>query len=271
MGNENPKSKIRNLNVLLHLTLLLLVAGGCARQTKRQLQGEVTEPKVKVGRIAFEGNRTFPTKLLKSRLRLKEGAEFDDFLFQEDKRKLKGFYRRNGFLEMKLSTRSKIDYKTGKLDHTFVIAEGVQTRTRSVSVEVRPQLAGVTDDDLFGVITLQAKEPLNMTAVDLSRYAILSLYADKGYLYAASDTIIVRDTVAHEADVTFTIQEGHQVRVGTLDIRYSAIDSNAPPPKPRSGGGSSSANSPFIPGTSSRPRSFTSPSSGFTPRGFSGT
>lgn len=231
----NPKSNPQNLrspfSLIFFVLLPLIFSWGCAHQTgSRKLQGEVTEPKVNVGKIAFEGNRSFSTKLLKARLRLKEGREFDDFLFQEDKRKLKSFYRRHGFLEMKLSTRSKFDGKTGKLDHTFVISEGVQTSARSVSVAGN---RAATDKELMDVITLKAKEPLNMTAVDLSSYAIANLYANKGYPYAAVDTAIVRDTLAHAADVTFEINEGALVHVGTLEIRYLQTDSNAPPPRPR--------------------------------------
>lgn len=216
--------------LLLAFPLLLFLGLGCAHQAKRHFQGEVVEPKVKVGKLAFEGNRTFLTKLLKARLRLKEGTEFDDFLYQEDKRKLKVFYLRHGFLEMKLSTRSKFEIKTGRLDHTFVISEGVQTTARSVSVAGNQ---AATDKELFDIITLKAKEPLNMTAVDLSSYAIANLYANKGYPYAVVDTAIARDTLAHVADVTFRISEGALVHVGTLEIRYLQADSNAPPPRPK--------------------------------------
>lgn len=223
---------VRRFTILRILcpSILLLLSLSCAHQGVRHLQGEVNEPTVKVGKLSFDGNRTFPSKLLKDRLRLKEGAEFDDFLFQEDKRQLKVFYLRHGFLEMKLSTRSKFDSKTGRLDHTFVISEGVQTMTRSVAVKGNK---AVTDKELADVITLKSKEPLNMTAIDLSSYAIANLYANKGYPYAVVDTAIVRDTVAHAAAVTFKIEEGKLVHVGKIEIRYLQEDSSAQPPKPK--------------------------------------
>jgi len=130
--------------------------------------------------------------------------------------KLVELYRADGFLDAALDgTRVALDARAGTVDVEIELHEGVRTRVEAVAFEGN---AAVLLPDLVREARLSPGDPLAFGAVEATRAALLGLYARRGYLYARVADAEELTPDHARATVRFRIEEGPQVRVGSVVV-----------------------------------------------------
>jgi outer membrane protein assembly factor BamA len=123
-------------------------------------------------------------------------------------------YRADGFLEAAHEgTRLTLDHRAGTAEVEVRLREGVRTVVESVAFEGN---AAVPLARLLEETRLRPGDPLSFTAVELTRAALLALYARSGYLYARVQDLEEFGPDRSGAAVRFRVEEGPQVRVARV-------------------------------------------------------
>jgi outer membrane protein assembly factor BamA len=99
---------------------------------------------------------------------------------------------------------------------TFFIKEGPPILISNVTVNQANPL--LSRRELDKSVVIGKGGPLNLIRVDSSRYFLQGNLFDKGYADAEVDTTIVIDSVAHTADVTFTLNPKYKTTVEDIVI-----------------------------------------------------
>lgn len=173
-----------------------------------QLEGE-DEPSV--GRLEILGNQAYADGTLKSIIRTRAKSFFrpwrsaplrSDFL-RFDRLAIRDFYRRHGFLSADVESVEIVHRSASRVEVRFHIAEGPHARVDAIDFD------GPTADDeqlIRSVIPLTAGGFFDYPAVDASRAAIDSIYAERGNIAVA-----IHDSIEVSGDnvrVRFSVDPG---------------------------------------------------------------
>ena len=173
----------------------------------------------RVSAVRFDGNHFFTDSQLKARIQIKKGSfflhgSFSEQLLKSSQASLTQLYQDAGF--QGVSVQAKVQDFKPQLEVTFEIQEGVQDHVASLRL---------VDNKTQTEAALNAKYPLHLQPgqsfsrkkLDTDRNQILAAYLDLGYPNAtvrAAATPTPQDP--HKVDVTFTIDEGPQVRISDV-------------------------------------------------------
>ncbi len=182
--------------------------------------------------INFHGNHTFSDKKLKKVLHTTCKESYDEFQANMDKGRILNFYRQYGFKDVQITKWDKsivdFDHKLIKCD--IYIEEGLRTYIKEIQIE------GNTVFDtkkLSNIIKLKEEDPLDEDRIFIAKYAIIDLYADKGYPYTEVEHKVI-DSVTYEVILCFQIKEHQLVKFGNVqvtgnkDIRIGIINREIP-------------------------------------------
>ncbi|MGE5399768.1 MAG: outer membrane protein assembly factor BamA [Ignavibacteriales bacterium] len=187
--------------------------------------------KVKVRKIAFSGNNSFPDGDLKGAFNETSEAKWWKFWssaklnkkkLEEDEKALADFYKKNGYRDFEILSDTLI-YSNNKKDVEILIkvAEGPQYKVRNITWEgnsvykndVLNDRLGFKKGDVYNyekfMQNLRGNEKQNDVA---------ALYQDNGYLmsnFRAVETKVGRDSV----DIDIKVSENNQFRIGRVDIQ----------------------------------------------------
>ncbi len=196
-------------------------------------------PEVSVSTIRIEGNTAFTAKQIKKQMVLREPGLFtrwftsrpySEDVLSKDVDNIKDRYIDSGYLDARVET--KVD-RTGsgrKAAVTVRIFEGRRTMVRSVSFAGNKAF---TEAELLKKTSLKPGLPFNELLLDEDRYRILSLYSNKGYLYAKVEVEKKLEYPAEGASPAEHAEQGETSRPlppakaaekgpanGTADIRF---------------------------------------------------
>ncbi len=107
---------------------------------------------------------------------------------------------------------------------TIVIDEGIRTFVESVDYEGNDQ---VPDLDLADATGIEKGAPFSGLGVKDAESAILGVYADRGYRFAAVKTDVVFSEDATFASVRYLVVEGPQVLVGDVLVLGNGLTSSS--------------------------------------------
>ena len=125
-------------------------------------------------------------------------------------------YRAEGFLDAAHEgTRAVLDARTGTVDVEVLLREGVRTRVEAVAFEGNEVVAL---EELSRESRLSRGDPLAYAQVEATRAALLLLYGRRGHLYARVTDAEELSPDHSRATVRFRIEEGPQVRVGSVVV-----------------------------------------------------
>ncbi len=201
--------------IVFVLTGFLALGVGCASTKNRVEDRRIDETAISSGvreiirSIDFEGNDTYKDKVLRKKLDFKVGDYLDPVLAGSGRIIMADFYRKKGFADIQV----KLD--TAKLSQGqvfYIINEGQRFRIKSVRFEGNKQ---IKTGDLKNVIKIRTRSwffwPVYYTeekvTADLQK--LRTLYFQRGYL---NHDI----TTAGRSNITFTIDEGPQYKVGEI-------------------------------------------------------
>ncbi|MDH4156557.1 MAG: outer membrane protein assembly factor BamA [candidate division Zixibacteria bacterium] len=199
--------------VIAGLVLMLVVAGvATAGDQGRRL---------KVCEVTFEGNRAIAAdRLLGIMLTrpshfLARSYYYADVL-ADDIANVEAFYRQNGYLEARVTdTTVVIDSVAGCAAVGLRIDEGELTRVEGVTIFGNEHFP---DSLLRQKIKLEQGDPLRRRIIQEGVLAILSLYAENGYLDASVTPNVQVSDAAHLAVVDYVVGERHQARIAEIRI-----------------------------------------------------
>ena len=187
-------------------------------------------PKVKVDLIRFHGNRVFDDGDLKGPM--KETSErawwkfwasnkFDKKKYEEDKKLILGFYKKNGYRDAEiLSDSISYDKEKRYLTIDINVFEGPQYRVRSIfwdgntvyPSELLSARLGFQKGDVYD----KEKFEKNLFRTD-EETDVQSAYMDNGYLMFQAEPEETR-VPGDSLDITIHIRERNQFRVGQVVI-----------------------------------------------------
>jgi len=177
---------------------------------------EPEEPVIK--RIRLEGNESFKSGLLKEQMRKFEGQPDDSVQIAKDAQNILAFYRKNGYLDVQLL---EIKREPGPVDshlvtYTLVIEESEAYTISDIFINGETIFK---EEKLRELLVIRPGEILRTPFIDYSEYLLEEFYNRSGYIYSKIEHALKPSPYARRSRIlTFTINEGKQVRVGTVSV-----------------------------------------------------
>ena len=156
------------------------------------------------------------TAAVRSRARVDPRDVWNPPVWDQAALRLVELYRAEGFLDAAHEgTRATLDARAGTVDVEVRLREGVRTRVHAIAFEGNRL---VPEEELARASRLSPGDPLAYAEVEATRAALLALYGRRGHVYAR---IVDAEELSPDharATVRFRIEEGPQVRVGSVVV-----------------------------------------------------
>src|SRR5262252_5807699 len=205
-----------------------LYATGLFQEVRPAIQGgrliiTVIENPV-INRIAFEGNKKVKDEQLKAEIQSKERGTLSRPAVQADVARLVEVYRRSGRFDIRIEPKI-IELPNNRVDLVFEINEGDKTGVKIIEfignrAYSSYRLKDVIKTSETGILAfLQTTNIYDPDRVEADRELLRRFYLKHGYI----DVRVVSAVGEFDPNrrgfvVTFTIEEGEQYRVGTVDV-----------------------------------------------------
>ena len=185
-----------------------------------------------INRIQFEGNSRVKDEQLKLEIQSKERGTLTRGVVQSDVQRVVEVYRRSGRYDVTVVPKI-IDLPNGRVDLVFEISEGAKTTILSIDfVGNRAysswRLKDVVRTTQTNILSfLQSTNIYDQDRLEADRELLRRFYLKNGYIDARIVGAAAEfDPARNGFVVVFTIEEGDQYRVGTVDVRSNvrAID-----------------------------------------------
>ena len=206
-----------------------LYATGLFQDVRPTIQGgrliiTVVENPV-INRIAFEGNKKVKDEQLKAEIQSKERGTLSRPVVQADTARLVEVYRRSGRFDVRVEPKI-IELPNNRVDLVFEITEGVKTGVKPIEFVGNRAYSSYRLKDVIKTSTtgllafLQTNDIYDPDRIEADRELLRRFYLKHGYI----DVRIVSAVGEYDPNlrgfvITFTIEEGEQYRVGTVDVR----------------------------------------------------
>jgi outer membrane protein insertion porin family len=205
-----------------------LYATGLFRDVQTTIQGgrlilTVVENPV-INRIAFEGNKKVKDEQLKGEIQSRERGTLSRPVVQADVARLVEVYRRSGRFDVRIEPKI-IELPNNRVDLVFEVTEGGKTGVKRIEfIGNRAyssfRLKEVIKTSETGLLAfLQTGDIYDPDRVEADRELLRRFYLKHGYI----DVRIVSAVGEFDPErrgflITFTIEEGDQYRIGTVDV-----------------------------------------------------
>ena len=178
--------------------------------------------RIRIKRIDIRGNKNFKTKRLLRLIKSKRAGIFSSGFFKEDLLKddlerLKSFYRKEGFIDVKIDYEAGSLAKRGLMFFIIRIDEGRKYVVGEVFIkgnavftasQIKKDLKLIVPGKVFSQESMQE---------DAS--AIQSIYFNRGYIFTRVDGTTYLNPESKKVDVTYTVDEGILGYVDKIKIR----------------------------------------------------
>jgi outer membrane protein insertion porin family len=213
----------------LAILLLALVPAALSPQRARAESVDLP-PKAKepfIGRIVFNGNRSFSDKDLRRQMKTAEAAFFvifkrprlDRETLRRDTAALEAFYRANGFLDAKVALEKLELLENGTfVDIVISIDEGEPTRVDVVGFQ---GTGPVSEEKLSKDLRLKPGVPFNPSLVSADIYAMKRDYFDKGYLAVEIDDSVAVD--GKSVRLLYRVEPGPVFAIRRIEIKGNRL------------------------------------------------
>ncbi len=199
------------LRLSLTITLLAMVAGGCAR-------GPVHRPGDEyLAGIHVEGNHALGDSTLTTGLALKRtqkrGRAPDPYLVDVDADRIRGEYVRLGYLDVDVKARVERDGDAATVIYT--INEGVRANTKI-------SITGVDDPALVEKIReqlpLKEGEPFDYEVYELAKDPLKNVAEDAGYAHVKFTPQVIADRSTNTAIISLAYDLGPKSTFGPIEL-----------------------------------------------------
>jgi outer membrane protein insertion porin family len=178
-----------------------------------------------INKIAFEGNKKVKEDQLKLEIQSKERGTLSRATVQSDVQRLVDVYRRGGRFDVHIEPKI-IELPNSRVDLVFEISEGAKTDVKTIAfVGNRAYSAYRLRDEIKTVETgllafLQTTNIYDPDRIEADRELLRRFYLKHGYIDVRVVSAVGEfDPGQQGFIITFTIEEGEQYRIGTVDVR----------------------------------------------------
>jgi outer membrane protein insertion porin family len=178
-----------------------------------------------INRIAFEGNRKIKEEQLKGEIQSKERGTLSRATVQSDVQRIVEVYRRGGRFDVHVDPKI-IELPNSRVDLVFEISEGNKTDVKNINfVGNRAYSAYRLKDEVKTVESnllsfLQSTNIYDPDRLEADRELLRRFYLKHGYIDVRVVSAVGEyDPVQQGFIITFTIDEGEQYRIGSIDVR----------------------------------------------------
>ena len=178
-----------------------------------------------INRIAFEGNKKVKEDQLKLEIQSKERGTLSRATVQSDVQRLADVYRRGGRFDVHIEPKI-IELPNSRVDLVFEITEGEKTDVKTInfagnraysSYRLKDEIKTVESGLLAFLQTGNIYDP---DRIEADRELLRRFYLKHGYIDVRVVSAVGEfDPAQHGFIITFTIDEGEQYRIGTVDVR----------------------------------------------------
>lgn len=180
--------------------------------------------KVFIGKILFEGNKSFSNKELQKVIEtstrnwlswITDTGVLKMDLLQQDTARIGAFYSNNGFLEAKVGEPT-VEQQDDELVITFYIEEG--PRFRVGTVDIRGDLIE-SKEQLISRLKIRDEEFLNRQVLRNDNLMLTDLYAEHGYAFAEARPKVEKAPDSNRVDIVLDIDQGPLVYFNRVEIK----------------------------------------------------
>jgi outer membrane protein assembly factor BamA len=199
-------------HLLLVFIVLLFIATPSDAAKKKEWQ---------TGEMQIRGNHIFRSATLFRITYLKPATIFSKTRFSEwrlrsDTEVIRKFYRSQGFMESNVTIESLIrDTAKMKVNVVILVAEGPRTGINNVYLKATDS---IFDSTIITRLSCRKGSFLISSLISADLKMLKDQLALKGFLDGIAVPDVSIDSSRYLADITFTVLEGKQVRVGNIKI-----------------------------------------------------
>lgn len=206
------------MRISLHISILLLCL--------LWVEAAMAQKNFKVKEIEFLGNKAFSSARLK-KLMISSPTTFpvsifgsSDYipdLFADDLKNLEQFYHNQGYLQAAVvDTQLSFNAKERKVRIKISVEEGELTRIEGITFFGNQVFS---DSQLTEVSRLKIGDPFRRSKINDAELALLTWYANHGYLETQIITDVRVSDETHRAIVDFTIDEKQQFAIHKIRLQ----------------------------------------------------
>jgi outer membrane protein insertion porin family len=178
-----------------------------------------------INRIRFEGNRRIRDEQLKLEIQSKERGTLSRATVQSDVQRVVELYRRSGRYDVSVVPKI-IDLPNSRVDLVFEVTEGNKTVIRAINFVGNRAYSSFRLKDVIKTTStnllsfLQSTNVYDQDRLEADRELLRRFYLKHGYIdVRVLGASAVFDPAQNGFVITYTLEEGEQYRVGTVDIR----------------------------------------------------
>ncbi len=183
--------------------------------------------KVKISKVAFEGNRDFRDGKLRRVVEtkkwtplswFKDTGKFREETLQDDIDKVREFYKERGYLDVEISDKDvELQYpKPGKLLVNFRINEGQRYSVGEISIAGNTIF---TAEEIRSSVKLEKGDVFVPTEVDSDRANVQDFYGRRGYLDTVVKAVRKPNLDTRAIDLIFEVREGEKVLLDSINVQ----------------------------------------------------
>ena len=206
-----------------------LYATGLFQDVRPSIQGgrliiTVVENPV-INRIAFEGNKKVKDEQLRSEIQSKERGTLSRPVVQADVARLAEIYRRGGRFDVHIEPKI-IELPNNRVDLVFEISEGAKTGVKVIQFIGNRAYSGYRLKDVIktsetGLLAfMQTGNIYDPDRIEADRELLRRFYLKHGFIDVRVVSALGEyDPARRGFVVTFSIEEGEQYRIGSVDVQ----------------------------------------------------
>jgi outer membrane protein insertion porin family len=180
-------------------------------------------PRVQVASIEFAGNDSFSARTLRQVIKIKQRkwllwpTYYTEEAVKEDTDRLRDFYYGQGYLDYKITSQTEFDDDGARVHVIFIIEEGPLYHVSDIAVTGQTRY---TAEQLQAKIKLKVGDVYKKPKAEKDAKEVANLYREQGYVDAEvrQSPKFTPEAEDYLVEVTFTIREGRQFRIGQVDI-----------------------------------------------------
>jgi len=186
--------------------------------------------RVQVTGIQFEGNTTFPARVLRPNIKTKTqfllfNAPIDDETLDQDVAALIKFYLDHGFLDVRASRNIRVSPNGREAVVTYIIDEGPQYTLRNVIIvdpgaeDGKPTLHVFSNEQIRGLLSIKPGDVYADSTVTAAVTGLQNSYWRIGYVDAVVNRQDLRAIESPQVDLRLRISEGDRFRTGLVTVQ----------------------------------------------------
>jgi outer membrane protein insertion porin family len=185
----------------------------------------VIAAKAQISEVVLNGPDQVKASRIRKEISAKPGDQLSEASLEQDRQKIIEYYANKGFGDVNVTYDTAVNEKAGTARVTFTVTEGGKTIIDNVHIQGNSQ---VKTGDIRKVIKTRPKSAVNPLTyfskrnrlsndqLEADAAAVRELYQNRGYADVQVGAPRVERSSGGKVDVTFSINEGAQYRVGRV-------------------------------------------------------